>query len=387
MLPSAPRFAALIIPLVCSAPVLATTYSWTLQTISTAPSNPDQVGLGMGRGQVWPAVVFGSNSDVKGSTLTPVGWQETTLGQRVGMSQTTIRAGSAPDGRVGAVWVSPNGITLAQTSKTGWETTPFTVSLSGTPTVDFAYSTLSKPTVAYVEQGQAKISSYDGTTWNAESVAVGTTPVNSNLLSTAIDSLDRVGVAYSLGSGVGFVMKDPVLGTWQKYTAPTGQLDPLLQTGTVNHISLAFGPNDEAGMLLTHYDGYTYAWFDIRSGTWKAERVIQTGYTQGRFSNLTFDSTGAAAFAYIDSSGSGYNVHYRRRVGLGWQDVVLPARAASYAGNASLAFDAEDLPVIAFRSDTSPYNLVLAYDPIVVPEPASALLLALGCIVLRRRGN
>jgi hypothetical protein len=253
---------------------------------------------------------------------------------------------------------------------------------------DLDYTSANQPVVAYGRDGRVQVAGFDGDAWNSEEVTVNTSPLYASQLSMGVDSLDRIGLATSNGSGVQFSMKDPASGAWATYQAPQGYYDVLQGLSGVQNISLAFGPNDQTAMLISQYDRLTYAWFDVRTGAWAAETAV-TGMAS-RFSELVFDNTGVPAFAFLGQSYGNPNVYYSRRVGFGWQHVTLPAQA-NPNGGVSLAFDYENLPVIAFQSYSGWYGgtpgLTLAYDPIEVPEPASLGLLALAALFLRRRGN
>lgn len=371
--------------LVGASSALATTYSWTMQPIGQAYSNGDMISLVMSRNQTWPSVFSSYSGNLQVSSSTPAGWMTGNLGSlEGGYDQPPLRTMARTDGQMAAIWRTSTGYTLAQSSRTGWQSTPFSVAYrSSNP--DLAYTSANRPVVAYGNAGKINLSAFDSTNWASEEVTMYGVPTDASRISMDVDSLDRVGLAWSTGSGVDFAMKDPITGAWTPYVAPQGAQNPLHSLYSVQNISLAYGPNDETAMLISQNNVLTYAYFDIRSGQWKTETAASG--VGSRFSELVFDNNGVPSFAYVDYTSSGNNLHYRRRVGFGWQDVVLPARAYYNAG-VSLAFDFENLPVIAFRGDSNPYyGLTLAYDPIETPEPATLALLGLAVLFVRKRGN
>lgn len=364
--------------LVSAAGSWAASFSWTFQRVDTAQSLSKQVALGMRTGATWPTVFYdGPPSIMVASSLTPAGWSPANLQAQSGPPYMRTVAGD--DGRIGVAWQRGNEIRFAQSSALGWQSASvatLTVGPNMETAPDVAYLSGHRPVVAYSDGGLMRVMAYDDLVWTADTI---TAPAAGNSVSVATDTQDRIGVAYNGGGGVLFSFKDPALGSWITPVLP-------IRNGTANNLSLAFGPNDEAGIAMVSGGMLEFAWFDTQAGYWKRD-LLASNISSTRV-NLEFNSKGHPALSYV----AGNEVHYRVNDGNGWADAVLPigndpdsALDVTPVPNsdAALAFDGEDLPVIAFNAVS---GLVLAYDPII-PEPSSCLLILVGLGALIGRRN
>lgn len=369
---------------------LATNITWDFQKVSSqAPSSP-MVSLGMRTGDTWPTVFY-DRMGLRAASLTPAGWSETILGVSSDNS-TRVRAHAGNDGRVGAVWVNaPNEVRFTQSSRYGWQSSSLGTSMTTSPVSgpEFAYTSGNRPVVTYTGPVGTKtgmvVSAHDGLGWNTDlvdKVTVGQTVRTMGDLSTiAVDSQDRIALGFRYGSEVIFAMKDLSQGAW--FGASLGNTFPSSSNMT---LSLGFGANDNAAMAIKSNNTLWVSHFDIQSGAWVTEQLSTLVASQRV--NLAFDSQGNPAVAF---SGSDDVIHYMINRGEGWTDVVLPLGTDPTSGltvnptvgtDAALAFDRFDNPVIAYVGTA---GLILAYDPVVAPEPASLLMVVAGLVVLRPR--
>jgi hypothetical protein len=224
--------------------------------------------------------------------------------------------------------------------------------------------------------------------WSTATVRVGGIDVPGEGASIAIDSQDRMYIAYTYSGEARVVSKDLYATEWSQWKNASQQ--PGIDVG-VAFVSLACGPNDEIGFSAVKSSyGLDYAYFSPQTGTWQIDAVAPTGSNSPYYSapvDLAFNSAGMPAMAYATNTGSGNNIHYRYKVGLGWGDSIVPDVAYYYGSGMGLAFDSADLPVLAYQS-YSTGRMRLAYDPIITPEPTSLALLAAGavCVIRRRKG-
>jgi hypothetical protein len=351
--------------------------------------------MAMRTNATWPTVFYSGSQSVQGlgqqvvaSSLTPVGWLPSGLGTYQ-MPETWLRTATGHDGRVGAAMLMGNSVRFTQSSVMGWQSsTAGTVYSPGPQTApDVDYLSGNRPVVAYAEGsgGALRVAAYDGLTWNTDTVTYqgsGPVPQYGDHVSMAVDSQDRIGVAYAAGPQAAFAFKNQLAGTWMG--SSVGMI------GSIDHMSLAFGPNDEPGLaILTGNGDLKYAAFDIQSGSWQTE-TIASAVRSDRV-NLAFDGQGHPALAYVAQNGGNDALFYSANLGGGWVNYMLPSgqdpgtglfiSPSSYS-EAALAFDSANTPLIAYYSANA--DILLAYDP-PVPEPASALLMAAAGIVSWRR--
>jgi hypothetical protein len=367
----------------------AGTYNWTFQEAGASTGGGRVAGLAMKTGDTWP-VVFGQGQtfgNMAGAfSLKPAGWVATSFNAPVYTSSSSgMKAESAPNGQVASVWTSgPATVEYAQTSPNGWLRSTFVKASTGIGTPDLAFRSNSAPVVAYTDLGRMNLMSYGPTGWDKVQInelrdpATGQTiSPSANQVSVAVESQNGVCLAYAYNTTVGFAFQDSATGTWYGKpisTSPTWS--------SVTDISLAFGLNDQAGMAFLSNDSLYYSSFDPRTGTWVTDFVA--GAVQSDRINLAFDQAGNPALAYTSQG----TVRFTTKVGYGWANYMLPTGGTPYApssdSDAALAFDANNLPVIAYNSTGG--KLVLAYDPVLTPEPVClSLMLVAAAIVVRPR--
>ena len=362
---------------------------WTYQQIgsSITGGDPGNIALAMRTGSTWPTVFYEDTSaqQLLAASMTPVGWLSSALGAPNTTQDSGVRAKSGQDGRVGVAYLREHGVGFNQSSSLGWQGSGFSIGTIGEfDTPDFDYLSGNRPLVAFSESNDMYVSAYDGLGWNTEQLdwdtGGGAPQPMGYRVSMAVDSQDRIGLAscdYD-SDDVNFAFKNQLAGTWAATT--------IGDFPGVQHLSFAFGPNDEPGLTVLGGGVLTYASYDIQSGDWQFD-LIATGVTSDRV-NLVFNSQGHPAVAYV-----GYDtVFYSINDGNGWADFLLPIGTDPASGlnidphmdsDAALAFDADDVPLIAFYEQSD--GLLLAYDPIV-PEPTSFALLCVGvCLATRRR--
>lgn len=374
---------------------------WTFQQVAETVSNPRQgLGLEMRTGNTWPTVFYEGRLPQSGeeqliaAALTPAGWSYSGFGTSNSSSNgPSIHSASRSDGNVGVVYSNNPQATLVQSSAQGWQTLalPSPAGQSNNPQepLSLAYLSNDLPVTTYYDDqnNDYRLAVNDGLGWQSQVIEI---PGRDNFseqrprqfTTLAVDSQDNLGIAF-LGNdnSIYFAAKSPLSGPWTG-TEVNDVLDPI-------NLSLAFGANDEPGLaILTENRELYYASFNVQTGLWE-DTLIGTGIASQRV-NLEFDSAGNPALAYVDDNDL---LHYRINEGSGWVDHILPwtdnqdpqAYRPSRDSEAALAFDGSDLPVIAYYSDRG--ELLLAYDPIIIPEPSSLVMLLGSVMVLfgRRR--
>ena len=374
----------------------ASEISWTFQRVEQGNPGPSpMISLGMRTGATWPTVFYEPSSSpisLVASSLTPVGWAKSTLDTL--SSPSYVRSAAGTDGRLGAAWQygqSGPAIKFGQLTSAGWQySTVATLnsqpSSSGTNAPDVAYLPGNRPVVAYADPSGSKIkvAVQNAQGWETEAVSYPTGgPPNGTFVSTAVNTQGDIGVAYCTGSNVIYAQKSLPGGTWSYVDLGTG-------FPGVRNVSLAYGPHDEAGMAVLYANGsLAYAHFDIQAGGWRSEVLVPSGVASPRV-ELVFDGAGHPALSYVAAKELA-GVHYQTNDGNGWLDVALPTGIDPVSNlnvtpilgsDAALALDREGVPVISYYTQS---GLVLAYDPVVTPEPATLLAVTAGVALISRR--
>jgi hypothetical protein len=369
----------------------ASEISWTFQRVEQVNPGPSpMLSLGMRTGATWPTVFYeaGSQNGLTAGSLTPVGWTKTSMDLL--STPSYVRSAAGTDGRLGAAWqmggsTAPH-IQFAQLTSAGWQYSTVG-NLQGSPqsnganAPDIAYLPGNRPVVAYADiTSKVQVAVKNATGWESQTVSFPTSgPINGQFVSTAVNSQGNIGLAYYSSSRLVYAEKSVPGGSW-------GYVD-LYGMSVPKNISLAYGPNDQVGVAVLQGTGLSYIHFDVQSGCWQNDILETAGVVSNRV-DLVFNNAGHPCLSYVGTDGL---VHYRTDTGSGWADILLPTGTdmltglnitPTQASDAALALDRDGIPVISYYTQS---GLVLAYDPIVAPEPATLLAMAAGVALISRR--
>ena len=343
-------FVLLVIPGVAS----AGGFSWTFQNTSIS-NNGSSVALGMRGGDVWP-VIFSPEDSV---ALLPTGWAS--VGD--GLVQNPPLAASSPTGEV-AAWSgrAADPRLAVVSSPSGWQT-------------------CEADTVTFDDQGRlwrandGRVSYLDAGGWNYLPDLPGET---SSKIALAVSG-EEVGVV-TVMNGLFYYHYSPLVGSWE-------QSPNLLSGGTTigNKPSLVFDDNAVPHILGVASDRAVAYDFCVQTGQWQSTNLPGTSDLSVPLP-LDHDGAGTVGTAYV----SGESLYYAYNTdNTTWMVTTIPAGADGSSEpqdfGVGLAYDYEGLPVVAYTGDNN--VMWLAYDPIIVPEPLTAALLAVGglCAPRRRR--
>jgi hypothetical protein len=232
------------------------------------------------------------------------------------------------------------------------------------------------------ETGIMKVSVYNGSTWITDKPQGiithpdGSTgnigPVNTDGFATEFDSYDQFNIAFSDATGLKF-------GTRGAMTDNKWVFADIEQGLAPKDIDMAMTINDMPYVAYSWMRQLYCATYNPQQNAWNSVMLAEIDDNIMSFS-ITADNAGGVGLAYVSYSNMSLNYLYNNGID-GWQ--ASSPIAAAMTKSVSLAFDAQNNPVIAYTGQNG--NLWLAYDP-VVPEPLSICTMLLGsCVLLRSR--
>lgn len=351
--------------------------------------NPGQgnSALGMRSGGVWPVCAYKTqNGEVAISTMTSAGWSiGGYFNNQAGLG---ITAASSTDGTT--AFANRYGEVM-MLSRNGWrKSNIFNIPNDGDPLNGITIA-LDKNSQAYAAHHNYNhnlaVSCHSPYGWITTQIE-GKTPsgqdvydIDSEAYAIATDSYGNVCLAYDDWGEIRFGYKGSLTGgDWliseQDSGPSTDNPGKMRMAMTSNDVPWVFYDND-------YNNEIDWAVFNRQTNQWQAGFLDITMAPFGTFS-VAADGKGGVGVAYISEHPQeqypclafAYNDGAN-----GWEYEYL-REAGEY--EVGLAFDSEDNPVISYF-DMQENALLLAYDPVVTPEPATALMLGLGVVLARRR--
>lgn len=340
-------------------------FTWTIQDTGFAAGNATHVAAAMRNGLAWPVIIAdGGNPPGQAFTLFPVlspspansHWRNIGSGLFTSSTATRLRTASSPDGRVAFV-------ATAGSTSLGGRVSSATGGWTGLPvgTVALAFDKDGNLHTA----AERSISSRAGYAGGA-------------IVDIAVSRQGDVGVVDAAGK---YWQYSPWVGGWLSATFQMPQLGP----DTIDLEFDSFGRPHIIGMSSGNQ--LVAASFSTVSGNWTYTTISTTASYKGP-STLAANDKGTVGFSWIDSISGMLMYSYKDDVNA-WETAGVTS--AGFGGTAlpvpGLAYDYAGLPVISYvfnSSGVSP-RIFLAYDPVVVPEPAGMGLVLAGPMLLRRR--
>lgn len=339
-------------------------FSWSFQT-TTLSSSGSNVAAAMRNAEAWPVVISDASSSggygaaatlfsAGGTVGAPSGsWQNIGTGFFSNLPS-RLRAASSPDGRVAFAAADTSGIGLGgRVSSTagGWGSLP-----AGTKAVAFdSHGTLYTAT-------NSSVSGVGGYAGNP-------------IVDMSVSPFGEVGV---VSADMKFWQFSAWLGTWSSTSLPSVGSSPLTESMDVEYDSLG-RPH-----VVATVNNTLVAWdFSTVTGTWAAT-TIATNLGGSPRATLAANDNGTVGTAWVDSSGM---LIYAYKHDLdNWATSVVTNTGFASGGQVGVTYDYADLPVLAYRSSNNS-SINVAYDPVVVPEPADLSLIGVAATLLARRSR
>ena len=365
--------------------------AWFIRPVEFEEGIPVEGGsrnaLAMRSDGTWPVVAFSSGTNSNIAMMGPTGWQP---GPRMDKDHVCINAATSDNGRVGFSWADG---TVGVLDRNGWGWTDFG-GMTNDPShqrASLAFNARDMPSVAHNDAentGWLTVATYNGYSWYQDVVQNDDSYDGFSVDAFALDydSYGQANVAFSDGASMWFAQKG----------VATGYQWSIQDLGSMYGIQGAYDMDmvvDSRDMVWVGYltDGsVNVAIYDPVTLSWSVSGLgAIDGYDAGNFT-MTADGKGGVGLAYVDVDGF-LQYCYNDGGGMWSNETVMNFEtsqnvlASSPRVSVGLAFDADDNPVISYRDEY--YGLSLAYDPVVIPEPAILGLLVLGASLIRRRRN
>ncbi len=353
---------------------------WLFQRTGYTTGTDAQTALGMGDAKSWPVVFSLSSGSTQAYALTPVrnpmtntNWNQ--IGTNVLSSpanQGMLSAKSSSDGRVGvSIAASPLAFQAGS-------------AIVGRRSTGFANPITNVQGLAFDQAGTLVSASAD--TLAGSGITQFTLPT---VQAIAASSFGSLGVLTSSNSLLTYYEKSPVNG-WNS---------TLVASETISGGDLAI---DAIGRPFVAYSTFTgggwgvaASYFDIMSGQWRPSIFNLPGMNSPVTPTIAADGIGGVGVAWMATVSGSNSLMYAYKNGVkDWAIHTVTSFSVSSGTSFSpllsqrrvgLDFDANDWPVISFLANSSggfgsPADIWIAYDPIVVPEPSSLMLAAVGLL-------
>lgn len=352
---------------------------WLFQRTGHTTSTSAQTAIGMGDAKSWPVVFSLDNGTTQAYALSPVRnpttntfWSQ--IGSNILSGTGTLTAKSSSDGRVGVSLTASPFSSQTGSAIVGRRTTGFANPISNVQGLTF-------------DQAGTLVTASADTLAGSGLLLPGSLPT---VQSIAASPFGSIGVVTSSNGVLSYYEKSPVPG-WNS---------AFVTSGTIFGGDLAI---DSFGRPFVAYSGFISSTFgvhashfDVMSGQWKTSSFPLPSSMISSRPTIAADGIGGIGLAWMATTSSGSSsLMYAYKNGVkDWAlHTVTSFTVASGTASGTLLpqqrvgldFDANNWPVISFLAGNSsgfgqPADIWLAYDPVVVPEPSSLMLAAMGLV-------
>ncbi len=333
--------------------------------------------IAMRTGQTWPTVAYGGPGSV--DTLTPAGWISSPF-----TVYGAIDGASAPNGNVGFADELGN---INMLTKTGWSNHNLGFQLPSYQKPSIAFNQNSQPAVLFGHQYDLTLATFSGNGWfYSEISSPDNHDIQTGSYALAFDSLNQANVAFIEGRRLYYAVKGPLTGNEWIISDPfenNGQWNQEIPNAS--YLDMAMTANDIPYVVYQDDRYLKYATFDPQTASWTYGQIAQLefGDPDDPAFTLKADSKGGLGLVYKQEIyGQDGNLIFAYNDGTsGWISEVIGQ--AEWDSDVGLTFDENDFPVVTYGDREG--QLWMAYDPIVVPEPASMAALLAGVFFIRKR--
>ncbi|HEX2973895.1 MAG TPA: hypothetical protein VHP11_16295 [Tepidisphaeraceae bacterium] len=329
---------------------------WAIQDTGISSSSTGSTSLAMKSGLAWPMIFTGSPVG-PAYTLVPAGgtkaaagsWQPLAAQPQFPQSQ-RYRAITSPDGRIALMPGSSGGAIYSAAG-------------------DWSYLASDVQAVAFDRSGRLVTATREG-------VAGLPRYSGSNIVDMDISPAGDIGIIDATSR---YWQYSPAVGKWLN-TSLSSVSPATIRADTMDLEFDSFGRPHIVGSASSTIYAFD---FSTITGTWQASMLSTMAGSSGLSSvTLVANDNGEVATAWVAADTSSLMFACKSDNG-DWVTSLVAGDASRSQRQLGLAYDYADLPVISYIGSNG--RVMLAYDPVAVPEPASFALLTLtGLIALRR---
>lgn len=296
----------------------------------------------------WPIISTQSTLYTMGST----GFSELAMTSAVGYGNVRISS----DGQIAIMKSNPiNNSSSLKLFKNGkWSTLPATKGAFSVASIDFDSNNNLNAALVSLSARKISYGVYTGVSWATQDT--GLSCIRNLKVDLKIDSFDIASIACDTG----YSTQNPISkNMWITRIAPK------------QHISMDVSNSGIPAIVYAKNSAIYLEYFDIQSQQWQ-ESFISSASTSYAYADIKYDNLGNIGVAFSD----GEKLAFAYNDGTGWSiSNIMEGTSSPYL--VSLDYDNQNNPVACFSNNT---QTILAYDPIVIPEPSSLILICAGII-------
>jgi hypothetical protein len=340
---------------------------WNFQRVADSQGTAiggGNTAIGMRSGATWPVVVTNTAT----AAMVPGGWARTTGGLGTGPGPMGPLDGATSHDGKSMVFASGYGEILTFGSS-GWNRSSI---LGWGWKSSVAFTRDNNPAVLTNSGNSLTLSVRNAGQWYSNSL--GRTADNFAL---DYDSYNQANVVYSQGNSLIYGTKGALTGNQWNFSQYAMELPPV-----DGPLDLALNSNDVPFVTYrTNSTGLVCSTYNRAQGQWTSNTISSLVFNNYCMAS---DSQGGIGIAYVTNSPGYDTIGFTYINGdQSWSTDSLWTAPSNlmFDMGIGLAFDAENNPVISYNTGGEVW---IAYDPMVIPEPATMSLLLLGTMVSLR---
>ncbi len=365
---------------VCICNIAAAEDAWVITPIQVngEPTFSTQsCALAMRSDGIWPVISYTMGPEGRTAALTPAGWQAglsvIPLGNNYRISGATSPGGSA-------AFAYGNGA-VTMLGQNGWATSYYGSPMNSSNNSQSIAFQNNNPSVLYMAGPSGAsgpgltLATFNGFGWSQDKLEnTQYQSFQSPTCALAFDSYNQANAAFLYGNQLMYGLKGALTQNQWSFSS----LDRYSIHPDPFQIDMAMGAGDIPWIAYTQQNNLKYATYSVQQQGWVTGVIGQTIISPTmNFFSMASDGRGGIGIAYV---GTDEMLSFAYNNGSGIWSYDTGITKIGYPRSVDLEFDAQNRAVICYANYSG--QLSLAYDPVAVPEPASAAIIALGSALI-----